>query len=238
MREHLMPYFEERTLPIEMIIIHCSAYDVDKCIQVWHEYKVAPHYVIAENGELIKMVDESKKAFHAGIGYWNGYCGSMNESSIGIELINPTMGQEDNSYTDVQIKTLMKLCRDLIQKYNIKPWNVVGHSDVAPLRKADPGRAFPWKKLAQNGIGLWYNQVEKTDGDAISLLQNIGYDVSSEEKQIASAYAFRRHYMQNEIIIEPNLQKLLDNPFPRGDKTWLEGENFIMILNAIACNKK
>ncbi len=238
MKECLMPYFEERTLPITMIIIHCSAYDVDKCVNVWHEYKVAPHYVIAEDGELIKMVDESKKAFHAGIGYWNGYSCSINEISIGVELINPTMGQEDNSYTEAQIETLMKLCKNLMQKYNIKPWNVVGHSDVAPLRKVDPGRAFPWKTLAQEGIGIWYQNTFKAKNDVVSLLQEIGYDVSGEEAQIASAYAFRRHYLPNEIIIEPDVQKLLDNPYPQGDKSWLEGENFIAALNAVACNKK
>jgi len=238
MREHLMPYFEERTLPIEMIIIHCSAYDVDKCIQVWHEYKVAPHYVIAEDGELIKMVEENKKAFHAGVGYWNGREGSMNEGSIGIELINPTLGQEDNSYTEAQIITLIDLCKKLMQKYNIKPWNVLGHSDVAPCRKADPGRAFPWKKLAENGIGIWYQKEDKTDEDAVSLLQKIGYDVRCQEAQIASAYAFRRHYLPSEVDIVSNLQELLDNPYPKGDKSCLCGDRFVFVLNAVLCNKK
>ena len=238
MIKHFMPYFEDRKLPIEMIIIHCSAYAVDECIKFWHEYKIAPHYVIAENGELINMVEEDKKAFHAGMGYWNGRVGSMNEGSIGIELINPTLGQKDNSYTDAQIAVLMDLSKNLIQKYNIKPWNVVGHSDVSPLRKADPGRAFPWRILAEHGIGMWYNNVTEISDDVVSLLQRIGYDVRDEEAQIASAYAFRRHYLPDEISIVSNMQELLDNPYPRGDKSWLKGDEFVAVLNAVACNKK
>lgn len=238
MREYLMPYFEDRKLPIEMIILHCSAYSIDKCIEVWNEYKVAPHYVITEDGELIKMVEENKKAFHAGMGYWNGREGSMNEGSIGIEIINATLGQEDNSYTEAQIITLIDLCKNLMQKYDIKPWNVVGHSDVAPSRKADPGRAFPWQRLAESGIGIWYQKEDKIDNDAVSLLQKIGYDVSCKEAQIASAYAFRRHYMPREVDVISNLQELLDNPYPKGDESWLSGEYFLAVLNAVVCNKK
>ena len=238
MREYLMPYFEERKLPIEMIILHCSAYSVDKCIDFWHEYKVAPHYIIAEDGELIKTVEEHKKAFHAGMGYWNGREGSMNEGSIGIELINPTLGQEDSSYTEAQIVTLIDLCKNLMQKYDIKPWNVVGHSDVAPCRKADPGRAFPWKKLAEEGIGIWYQKEDVPDKDAVSLLQKIGYNVSCQEAQIASAYAFRRHYMPSEVAVVSDMQELLANPYPNGDKSWLSGERFLAVLNAVVCNKK
>ena len=238
MRECLMPYFEERTQPIDMIVIHCSAYPFEKCVEVWHDYKVAPHYVIAEDGELIKMVDEDKKAFHAGMGFWDGRDGSINDVSIGIELINSTMGQDDNSYTDAQIATLILLCKNLMKKYDIKPCNVVGHSDVAPCRKADPGRAFPWKKLADEGIGIWGDDKAIDECDIVSLLQKIGYDVRNEETQIASAYAFRRHYLPQEIAIVENYQELLDNPYPRGDKSLLAGRDFLSALNAVTCNKK
>ena len=162
----------------------------------------------------------------------------MNEGSIGIEIINATLGQEDNSYTEAQIITLIDLCKKLMQKYDIKPWNVVGHSDVAPSRKADPGCAFPWQRLAESGIGIWYQKEDKIDNDAVSLLQKIGYDVSCKEAQIASAYAFRRHYMPREVDVISNLQELLDNPYPKGDESWLSGEHILAVLNAVVCNKK
>lgn len=238
MKERLLPHFAGRTKPVEMIVLHCSAYEADKCIEIWNECGVSPHYLIDETGEIIKLVDEGKKAFHAGKGYWNGIRGDMNERSIGIELINSTMGQVDGSYNKTQIVALIGLCKDLIKKYKIKPYNIVGHSDIAPCRKPDPGRAFPWKKLAEEGVGIWYEQQGCQSNDVVRLLQEIGYDVCDEETQIASAYAFLRHYMPEKINIVADLQELLDNPYPKDDKSWLDDENFLSVLNAVRCNKR
>ena len=237
MREFLLPHFEERKSQVEMIVLHCSALSLSECIKVWNEYGVAPHYLIDETGEIIKLVDEDKKAFHAGNAFWNG-CRNINDISIGIELLNHTMGQEDGSYTETQIASLVDLCHNLMKKYNIKPSNIVGHSDVAPCRKSDPGRAFPWKKLAEEGIGIWYAQQVCQSNDVERLLQEIGYDVCDEETKIASAYAFLRHYMPEKIKIVSDLQELLDNPYPKGDMSWLDDKNFLSVLNAVRCNKR
>lgn len=237
MQERLMPHFAERKMPVEMVVLHCSAFPLEKCLEIWNGYQVSPHYVIDEQGELFKLVDEKYRAYHAGKGYWYGREGDMNEGSIGIELINMSLGQTSDSYTKAQLNTLISLLQNLIKKYNIKPQNIVGHSDIAPSRKADPGLAFPWEKLAQHGIGRWYNHHRSSEiksRDAVSLLKGLGYDTRDEEAAIASAYAFRRHYLPEEVKFDPDRQHLLDNVYPKNDKSLLTGEAFISALNRIS----
>ena len=237
MQERLMPHFAERKMPVEMVVLHCSAFPLEKCLEIWDDYGVSPHYAIDEQGELFKLVDEKYRAYHAGKGYWYGREGDMNEGSIGIELVNMSLGQKPDSYTEAQLNTLIPLLQNLIKKYNIKPQNIVGHSDIAPLRKADPGLAFPWEKLAQHGIGRWYNSHRSSEiksRDAVSLLKGLGYDTRDEETAIASAYAFRRHYLPEEVKVDPDMQHLLDNVYPKNDKSLLTGEAFISALNRLS----
>ena len=237
MKKRLLPHYGERTMPVKMAVIHCSAFPLEKCLEVWDEYKVSPHYAIDEQGCLFQLVDERFKAYHAGQGFWYDQAGDMNEGSIGIELINSSLGQEAGSYTGAQIEALVKLLQKLIRKYNIQPQNIVGHSDIAPTRKADPGAAFPWAELARQGIGRWYRDgvsPEIKSRDAVRLLAELGYDTRSEEAAIASAYAFRRHYLPEEVKVDCDLQHLLDNVYPRGGKSLLTGEAFLVALNRLA----
>ena len=237
MQERLMPHFAERKMPVEMVVLHCSAFPLEKCLEIWNGYQVSPHYVIDEQGELFKLVDEKYRAYHAGKGYWYGCEGDMNEGSIGIELINMSLGQTSDSYTKEQLNTLIPLLQNLIKKYNIKPQNIVGHSDIAPLRKADPGAAFPWEKLAKHGIGRWYKSSSSTElksRDAVSLLKGLGYDTCDEETVIASAYAFCRHYLPEEVKFDPDMQHLLDNVYPKNDKSLLTREAVISALNRLS----
>ena len=188
MREEPLPYFNERETPIDMIVLHCSAYDVETIIHYMHEYQLSAHYIINEKGEMTKLVDESKRAYHAGTGFWRGEDRSPNARSIGIELVNFSLGQE--TYAPQQIDTLLNFLPPLIGKYNIRPEMIVGHSDIAPLRKADPGRAFPWERLANAGIGLWYqlSNAEKIPSDDLEeLLRLIGYDTRTPQTVYASA---------------------------------------------------
>ena len=237
MQERLMPHFAERKMPVEMVVLHCSAFPLEKCLEIWDDYGVSPHYAIDEQGELFKLVDEKYRAYHAGKGYWYGREGYLNEGSIGIELINMSLGQAPDSYTKAQLNTLIPLLQNLIKKYNIKPQNIVGHSDIAPALKADPGLAFPWEKLAQHGIGRWYNPLRSSEiksRDAVSLLKGLDYDTRDEEAAIASAYAFRRHYLPEEVKFDPDRQHLLDNVYPKNDKSLLTGEAFISALNRLS----
>jgi len=117
--------------------------------------EVSCHYLIKNNGEVIKMVPESYVAWHAGKSVWGGYK-SLNKNSIGIETSNP--GHEFNykKFSKKQIISILKLSKFLIKKYKINIKNILGHSDIAPERKKDPGEKFPWKYLSQNKVGLWH----------------------------------------------------------------------------------
>ena len=117
--------------------------------------KVSCHYLISRKGKVIQMVPENKIAWHAGKSKWRSYK-NLNRNSIGIELVNKGHVYGYESFSKAQIQSLVVLCKELIKKYNISASNFLGHSDIAPLRKIDPGEKFPWKKLSRYKIGVWY----------------------------------------------------------------------------------
>ena len=117
--------------------------------------KVSCHYFIYRNGNMEKIIPEEFVAWHAGKSSWKKYK-SLNKYSIGIELVNPGHDFGYQEFSKKQINTLIKISKKLIAKYKIVDSNVVGHSDIAPLRKKDPGEKFPWKKLAKSKIGIWH----------------------------------------------------------------------------------
>ena len=179
--------------------------------------EVSCHYLIKNNGEIITMVPESYIAWHAGKSSW-GNCKSLNKNSIGIEITNP--GHEFNykKFSKKQIVSLLRLSKFLIKKYKINLKNILGHSDVAPERKKDPGEKFPWKYLSQNRVGLWHtvkkeellkNRTVKTTKIDKELFFNnlfkIGYskkiskNVSKERYLNYLIEAFQRRYRQNLI---------------------------------------
>ena len=117
---------------------------------------VSCHYFIKKNGGIITMVPDLYIAWHAGISFWKKLK-SINKYSIGIELSNPGHDNDYKKFSKKQINSLVKLCKFLTKKYKIKPYFFLGHSDIAPDRKKDPGEKFPWKFLSKNKIGLWHN---------------------------------------------------------------------------------
>lgn len=151
--------------------------------------KVSAHYLIARDGALYQLVDERQRAWHAGASYWGGNR-DINSTSIGIELDN----DGDEPFPEAQIATLLALLNDLRTRYAIPAANVLGHADVAPGRKADPSRHFPWRLLAEHGHGLWcdppYPPLAQPI-DVLTALQALGYEVSRPEAAIA---AFRLHH--------------------------------------------
>jgi|TARA_B110001450_G_C17533939_1_gene445771 N-acetylmuramoyl-L-alanine amidase len=177
--------------------------------------EVSSHYLIKNNGEIILLVPDLYTAWHAGKSSW-GSCKSLNKESIGIEITNP--GHEFNykNFSKKQIKSLLKLSLFLIKKYQINPKNILGHSDISPNRKKDPGEKFPWKYLSQNKVGLWHeiNKVEliknrklktsKKDKEFFfTNLFKIGYskkftkDISKEKYLNYIIKAFQRRYRQD-----------------------------------------
>jgi len=114
--------------------------------------QVSAHYLLREEGSIIQMVDERARAWHAGASHWGGL-DDINSHSIGIELVNAGPLENFPDYPSVQIEALIALCHDILSRHPIPPHHVLAHSDIAPLRKSDPGEKFPWGRLAQEGIG-------------------------------------------------------------------------------------
>ncbi len=182
--------------------------------------KVSSHYLIKRNGEVVTLVQDLYIAWHAGKSTWRNL-NSLNKNSIGIEISNPGHEFKYKKYSYKQIRSLLILCKFLMKKYKIKSQNVLGHSDIAPDRKKDPGEKFPWKYLAKYNLGLWHSlstknikkyRNKKTDNDSINkfckYLFKIGYLNKYKKKNKLSVFvikAFQRRYRQE--LIDGKLDK-------------------------------
>jgi N-acetylmuramoyl-L-alanine amidase len=152
---------------------------------------VSAHYLIGRDGRLFQLVDERMRAWHAGESSWGGNA-DLNSASIGIELDNDGL----EPYAEAQVATLLSLLAELRERYQIPRANFLGHGDIAPRRKADPSRYFPWRRLAAQGFGLWCEApAAPGSGDDALMLRAFGYDVSDPDAAIA---AFRRHFRNEE----------------------------------------
>ena len=156
--------------------------------------KVSAHYTIDRDGTIYAHVPEDRRAWHAGVSYWAGER-NVNARSIGIEIVNPGHEFGYIPFADAQIDALIELAQGILTRHPIPAQRVVGHSDVAPARKTDPGELFPWEHLAKEGIGLWPKPVQAT-GDFVSSLARYGYglppDTEVPEKEVITA--FQRHF--------------------------------------------
>ena len=139
--------------------------------------KVSCHYLIKNDGEIVIMVPDLYEAWHAGVSSWRNFK-SLNKNSIGIEISNPGHNINYKKFSKKQIKSIIKLSQFIIRKYKIDKKNILGHSDIAPIRKKDPGEKFPWKYLAKFGIGNWHLLSHKI------LIKNRGIKISAEDKKI------------------------------------------------------
>ena len=175
--------------------------------------KVSSHYLISQNGKVHQLVMDNRIAWHAGKSCWGKYK-NLNKNSIGIEMVNKGHKFGYTNFKKKQLSNLIKICQNLIKKYKIKSQNIVGHSDIAPLRKLDPGEKFPWKKLGNSKIGIWHNLkegdlikfrkikiVNKSKVEFINKLKKIGYCFNHRRKGslIKIIKAFQRHY-RKELI--------------------------------------
>ena len=149
--------------------------------------EVSCHYLIKNNGEIVKIVPDLYIAWHAGKSSWKNYK-SLNQNSIGIEITNPGHEYGYKNFTQKQITTLVKLSKFLIKKYKINPKNILGHSDIAVLRKKDPGEKFPWEYLSKNKIGIWHT-LNKQD-----LKKNRKLKISKIEENIFFRNLFKIGY--------------------------------------------
>jgi N-acetylmuramoyl-L-alanine amidase len=149
--------------PVDMLVLHYTGMETgDAALARMCDpgAKVSAHYMIEEDGSVFALVPEERRAWHAGVSFWRGHR-DVNARSIGIEIVNPGHEYGYRDFPDAQIAALIDLARDIAARHPIPARNVVGHSDVAPARKTDPGERFPWRALAEAGIGLWPAQVRK-----------------------------------------------------------------------------
>jgi len=220
------PNFDARKLPISMLVLHYTGMpDAESAIR-WlanPESKVSAHYVITQAGDIVRMVEEENRAWHAGRSWWRG-TSDVNSASIGIEIVNPGHEWGYTPFPDAQIEALIPLMHEIMQRHGITRGNVVGHSDIAPARKQDPGELFPWGKLARLRLALprpTRNLMDPhwSDGAFLLALERFGYDITEPE---AAVTAFQRRFRPELIdgIICGECRAILLAlllPRPRGD---------------------
>lgn len=213
--ERWSPNFDERALPITMIVLHYTgmttgATAIDRLADA--DAKVSAHYVVEEDGQITVMVPEAKRAWHAGRSRWRGIK-DVNSASVGIEIVNPGHEFGYTPFPDEQIASVMRLVHDIQARYGISRGNIVGHSDIAPARKQDPGELFPWEALAKRRLALPRPSRNLTDplwSDAAFLLalERFGYDVADAR---AAVIAFQRRFRPERLdgIIDGECRALL-----------------------------
>lgn len=213
--------------PISLIVLHYTGMSDGRQALEWlcnGSSGVSAHYFIEEDGEVSLLVEEDRRAWHAGLSHWGGR-DNINDISIGIELVNPGHEHGYREYPEAQMRSLLALCHDIMTRHEIPSSGVVAHSDIAPTRKQDPGELFPWGWLAMQGVGIWHHlnteRVERTpaafDTQAADSLRQLGYDLTDEpEQQQAVIRAFQRRFTPEEISGQWNnadaaaLEALLD----------------------------
>jgi N-acetylmuramoyl-L-alanine amidase len=222
MIERPSPNFDDRKTPVSMIVLHYTgmpdaAGALDRLTSP--ESKVSAHYLVDEDGTIFKLVDESKRAWHAGKSRWRDVT-DVNSASVGIEIVNPGHEFGYRPFPDEQIASLIPLVSAIKERHAIGRGDIVGHSDVAPARKEDPGELFPWEALARRRLALPSPKRDLidpfwTDAGFLLALERFGYDVTDAQKAVI---AFQRRFRPDLIdgIIDGECRaKLLALLLPR-----------------------
>jgi len=206
------PNFDTRTAPPSLLVLHYTgmktgAEALDRLRDP--EAKVSSHYLVEEDGRVFRLVAEERRAWHAGVSYWRGRR-NVNGESIGIEIVNPGHEWGYRAFPDAQIESVIALLADIRTRWDIEDRDIVGHSDIAPDRKDDPGELFPWKRLSEAGHGVWAEWPpapgapigEGEEGAAVFALQagltRLGFDLLPsgrfDASTTATVRAFQRHW--------------------------------------------
>ena len=197
------PNWNERRLPVSMVVLHYTGMQTaDEALARMCDpaAEVSAHYMIDEDGTVISLVREDKRAWHAGQSYWRGVT-DINSASVGIELVNPGHDWGYRPFPEPQMDALMPLLADIMDRHDIPRANVVGHSDIAPARKQDPGEYFDWQRLGELGLALEIprakmNLFYDNPGAFYLALERFGYDIADGR---AVVRAFQRRW-RPEII--------------------------------------
>jgi N-acetylmuramoyl-L-alanine amidase len=211
------PNFDARTAPPDMIVLHYTGMPTGEAALERlrdPEAKVSAHYLIEEDGRGFALVDEARRAWHAGVSFWKGER-DINAVSIGIELVNPGHEFGYRPFPDAQLEALIELIGEIRARWIIPDGRILGHSDVAPARKQDPGEQFDWKRLAEAGHGLWVEPPAAPgaplaigeEGAAVFALQaglsRLGFDCPPsgrfDEDTAVIVTAFQRHWRPRRV---------------------------------------
>ncbi|MBO0751126.1 MAG: N-acetylmuramoyl-L-alanine amidase [Bradyrhizobiaceae bacterium] len=207
------PNHDERAFTTDILLLHytgmtSTAAAIERLCDP--QAKVSSHYVVDEDGNIVQLVPEAFRAWHAGESSWEGMT-DVNSRSIGIEIGNPGHGGGYPDFPEAQIAAVTALCRDLVERYRFRGDRVLAHSDVAPLRKWDPGEKFPWERLHRAGVGAWVEPVPDMPGRVLAPgdcgpevaqlqagLRVYGYGIEAggvyDELTAAVVAAFQRHF--------------------------------------------
>jgi N-acetylmuramoyl-L-alanine amidase len=199
---HSSPNFELRRCDARphILLLHYTGMETAERALYWlcaEESRVSCHYLVDEEGRITQLVREDMRAWHAGHACWQGET-DINSASIGIEIHNPGPGWGYPDFPEAQMRTVESLSRDIISRHGIAPHHVLGHSDVAPLRKSDPGEKFDWARLARAGIGHWVTPAPVEGDDGLGL-GDTGNEVGGLQRLLA-AYGY--NIMENNVFDE------------------------------------
>jgi N-acetylmuramoyl-L-alanine amidase len=203
MNKRFSPNYDARPdgTEVDMLVLHYTGMETAEAALERlcdPEAKVSAHYLIHENGDVLQIVEEANRAWHAGVASWRGET-DVNARSIGIELVNPGHEFGYREFPDAQLTALDDLCLDIFSRHDVPARNVVGHSDVAPARKQDPGELFPWQRLATKNIGIWprrLGSVSSSSDHVAAMFLLYGYEVEYLKSTIA---AFQRHFRPERV---------------------------------------
>ncbi|AIN18461.1 MULTISPECIES: N-acetylmuramoyl-L-alanine amidase [Yersinia] len=219
---------------VRFLVLHYTATDDAESLRLLTQGNVSAHYLVKTHPDnldgkpiVLQLVPESERAWHAGVSYWHGR-NSLNDTSIGIEIVNKgftekMLGRQWYPYNESQIQLIERLTKDIVERYNIDPTDVVAHSDIAPQRKSDPGPLFPWKRLAEQGIGAWPDDAtvtkyidgrNKKDLASVAIIQQAlaryGYQIpqsgelDDETKHVIEA--FQMHFRAQDFSGVPDVE--------------------------------
>ena len=205
--EHRSPNFDDRGESVDMIVLHYTGMKTgSEALERLCDptAKVSAHYLVEEDGTVFALVDEEQRAWHAGVSHWQGR-DNVNGCSIGIEIVNPGHDWGYRPFPEAQIASVIALMHDIRARHHVPPARIVGHSDVAPARKADPGELFPWDRLAGEGIAIGpYDATQPpplalpSDANCADMLRDIGYGLEAEYNA-AVITAFQRRFIPAEL---------------------------------------
>ena len=218
------PNFDDRSAPVSIIVLHYTGMQ-DAAAAIARltdaEAKVSSHYLVAEDGQVLRLVAEDKRAWHAGKSHWRG-TDDVNSASVGIELVNPGHEWGYRPFPEAQMRALLPLMAGIVERHGVTRGNIVGHSDIAPTRKMDPGELFDWERLAKLRLALPRPRKHLTDphwsdGGFLLALERFGYEVLDGG---AATRAFQRRFRPETIdgMIDGECRAILLSLLTGGDK--------------------